>query len=230
MRIVRALLVLAVLCCQLQVVAARPAERRTVVGSFPLSLEGRVTKLEKVSEDAGSIGIGVHLALTFKNVGSRPIVIYRRDLWLGAISLSLTAEDAYAQKFLLDEAAWPSIWDEASRRKLYKALDQPSPPADLTLVIHPGQSWEYETDTVIGIAQKRRPGGRSLSWGEIRSHSTVWLQVTLEMWPVNAEPKVDPDRPVFGMRLRERWKSSAELWLDYLTSQPIRLELSDLQK
>jgi len=32
----------------------------------------------------------------------------------------------------------------------------------------------------------------SQKWETIRQASPAWLQVTLEMWPVNIEPRVDP--------------------------------------
>lgn len=225
-KLISTLLIIVIVGSNWLITPAIAVQRDRVFGTGPLILEGQVTKLEKDGEDSDSIGFRASILLTFKNVGTKPVIIYRHNLWLGAISLSRTIDDAHANRFLLDKSAWPSIWGRNSRSNLYKALDQPSPPTDFTLVISPGQSWEYQTVATINIDQKDVPDGRSYTWDEIRNSSPVWLQVTLEMWPVNAEPKVDPDNPEFGMTLRRRWKRSGELWLNSLTSEPMLLDFS----
>jgi hypothetical protein len=209
----------------------RPAHavQRTLYNPGPLILEGKVKRLENDSEGSRSIGLKATLLLTFKNIGTKPIIMYRHDLWLGGVFLSRSVEEARAYRFILDSSAWPSVWGRDSREKLHRALDQQDPPADLTLTLQPGESWQYEKVTHFGIDKKESPEAQGLPWNEIRSLSPVWLFVMFEMWPVNAEPRVDPDNPRFGLMLRKRWKTSGELWLDYLTSQPIRLDLKAIQ-
>jgi hypothetical protein len=204
--------------------------QRLLYNPRPLILEGHVKKLEKDSEDSHFFTLKATLILTFKNVGSKPLIIYRNDLWLGGIRLSRTIEDAGAYKFIYDSSAWPSNWGRESQYKLRKVLDQPRPPADVTLILQPGELWQYETVTHLGIDKKEGPSAHGLTWDEIKISPRVWLFVTFEMWPVNAEPRLDPDNPAFGLMLRDRWKGSGELWLDYLTSQPIAFDLNDLQE
>lgn len=203
--------------------------QRSLYKSGSLVLEGQVKSLEKDSEDSHFFNVKATLLLTFKNVGRKPVILYRHNLWLGGIRLSRTVEDARAYKFIHDSSAWPSNWGSQSQLKLRKALDQPSPPADLTLILQPGESWQYETDTSLSIDKKEGPTAHGRTWEEIRSASPIWLLVTFEMWPINAEPKLNPDNPEFGLALRKRWESSGELWLDYLTSQPIALDFNELK-
>jgi hypothetical protein len=205
------------------------AAQRTLYNSGPLNLEGRVKRLEIGSEDSRSISFKATLLLTFKNMGTKPIIIYRHDLWLGGIFLSRSIDEARAYRFILDSSAWPSVRGRDSRDKLRKALDQQDPPANLTLTLQPGESWQYEKVAHFGIDKKEGPEAQGLPWNKIRSLSPVWLFVMFEMWPVNAEPEVDPDNPRFGLMLRKRWKTSGELWLDYLTSQPIRVDWNTIQ-
>jgi hypothetical protein len=204
--------------------------QRLLYNSGPLILEGHVKKLEKDSEDSHFFTLKATLILTFKNVGTKPLIIYRNDLWLGGIHLSRTIEDARAYKFIYDSAMWPSNWGRESQYKLRKVLDQPRPPADVTLILQPGELWQYETVTHLGIDKKESPAAHGHTWDEIRNSSPVWLFVLFEMWPVNAEPRLDPDNPEFGLMLRDRWKDSGELWLDYLTSQPIAFDFKELRQ
>ena len=198
--------------------------------SGPLILAGLVKKLEKLSEDSRSIGLKASLLLTFKNTGTKPIIIYRDNLWLGGVWLSRTMENARAHKSIYDGSAWPSNWGRQSQTKLRKALDQPTPPPNFTLILQPGELWQYESAAYLDIYKKEGPETRGRPWDEIRSLSPVWLFVMFEMWPVNAEPKLDPDNPEFGLTLRKRWENSGELWLDYLTSQPIAIDFNELKK
>jgi len=204
-------------------------QRNPVLGIKPLSLDGRVLKLEKLMEDASLIGFEAKLLLTFKNVGDKPIIIYNHKLWLGAVSLSCTVDDVYSYKFLLNDSAWPSVRGKKDRIELYNSLDQPTPPSNLTLILRPGLSWEYETVAILSIYKNGRPDGSGKSWDEIKKNSPLWLQVTLEMWPVNAEPKMNPNSPEFGLELRNRWKNFGNLWLDYLLSQPIKIDFGNLR-
>jgi hypothetical protein len=201
------------------------AMRKNAIEDKSLSLTGHVISVEKISEDASSVGFKVGLRLTFRNIGSNPIIIYRDSIWLGAALIARSSDDASAAKYLHRSSAWPSVWGKSSRVKLRQKLDQPIPPQDITKILKPGESYEYETGTHLGFEKKERYDGTSKAWDEIKLASPVWIQVTLEMWPINAEPKVNPENPEFGKELRERWKDSGELWLDYLTSQPMKLDL-----
>lgn len=195
----------------------------------PLILEGQVKTLEKSRDDSRSISFKVTLLLTFKNVGAEPIVMYRHNLWLGGVRLSRTIEDAGTYNFIYRSSAWPANWGRKSGNKLRTTLNQPTPPPDRFLVLQPGQSWQQETDTMLELGKKEGPETQGLTWDEIRSSSPVWLFVTFEMWPVNAEPNLDRDNPRFGLMLRKRWKSFGELWLHNLTSQPIVLDFNSMK-
>lgn len=198
-------------------------QRKRVWGGDKLRLYGFVDRLER-DDDPQSIGITGNLQLTFKNVGNKTLIIYTHDLWLGAVSLARTVEEARANTLLLDRSAWPSVWSQQSRKRLFNDLNKDFPPHELTRVLQPGESWSYRTAVNLAIDKTRHPGTTGRTWDEIKNSSPVWLQVMVEMWPVNVEPTLDPDNPAFGLMLRERWKTTGELWLDYLTSEPIAID------
>lgn len=201
------------------------AIKQRSIENNPLKFTGRVLGVEKISEDAGSIGFKVRLHLTFGNVGRDPIIIYRYNLWVGATLIAQSLDDALAAKYLHRSSAWPSVWGKASRAALRQKLNQPIPPEDITQIVKPSESYEYDTIAYLGFDKKQKYDGTGKAWAEIKQASPVWLQVTLEMWPVNAELKVNRENPEFGKELRRRWKNAGYLWLDYLTSEPMKLDI-----
>ena len=86
--------------------------------------------------------------------------------------------------------------------------------------------WNYDTVAGISFNKKESYDGTKKARSEIKNYNPLWLQVTLEMWPVNAEPHLDTRNPEWGKELRERWKNEGKLWLDYLKSEPINLNLN----
>ena len=122
-------------------------------------------------------------------------------------------------------SAWPSNWVQEARR-LRKILNRPDPPPDLTLVLQPGEAWRFEKVTYLGIDKKDGPTVHGILWDEMKDLSPVWLFVTFQMWPVIVE-LYDDKR--FGEMLRKRWRRSGELWLDYLTSEPIALDFNNMK-
>lgn len=199
--------------------------QRGVAPRPPLKLSGEVLTVEKISEDAANVGFKVQLRLTISNGGNEAIIIYRDKPWVGAVEIAGSLSEASSNKYLHRASAWPNAWGISSRQALHKKLDKPKPPADITLVLHPGESWKYEAAAYIGFEKKDSYDGKRKAWSEIKRHNPLWLQVTIEMWPVNAEPGLTMRNPKWGKELRKRWKAEGNLWLDYLTSEPIKLEL-----
>jgi len=98
--------------------------------------------------------------------------------------------------------------------------------ARLAWTIAPGESLPYETNATLYIEKAGSFDKTSQSWDTIRQASPVWLQVTLETWAVNIEPRVDPKNLEFGKMLRRRWQQVGELQLEHLTSEPMLLDFS----
>lgn len=191
-----------------------------------LCLRGEVLKVELAREDVHSIVFDVKLKLEFVNTGNKPIILLLRPFWLGATSLARSPEDAAAYKYVYSSGHWPSVSTAPEWSELRQRLDQPSPPADLTRIIAPGESFPYEAGATLYIEKAGSLDRTSQRWDVIRQTSPLWLQVTLEMWPVNVEPRADPDRPEFGKKLQRRWQQFGALQLDRLTSEPMPLDFS----
>jgi hypothetical protein len=189
----------------------------------PLRLRGQVVKVERSREDAHSIVFEVGLKLELINAGNRPVILLRRPFWLGATTLARSPEDARAYKYLYQSSAWPSVSGAPEWKALRQSLDQRNPPADLTRVVGSGEIFQYDADAVLYIEKRGDFDKTSQPWEVIRGTSPIWLQVTLETWPVNVEPKVDPSHLEFGEILQRRWQQFGQLQLERLTSEPMQL-------
>jgi hypothetical protein len=199
------------------------AQKVSTSAKAPLRFVGEIEKVENFSESVADVAIDVSLRLTISNIGNEPIIIYRNQPWLGAIDVAASIEDASAYKYLSRSSAWHSVWGESDRLQLRQKLDQAFPPSDITLVLKPGEFWTYEKIVGISFDKKENYNGTRKAWSEIKRHNPLWIQVTQEMWPVNAEPELNPRNLAWGKKLRERWRNAGHLWLDRLTSEPIRL-------
>ena len=189
----------------------------------PLRVQGQVVKVELSREDARSIVFNLRLRLELVNAGDRPIILLRHPIWLGALTLARSEEDARAYKYFYQSSAWPSVSGGPEWKALRQRLDQQNPPAELTRAVNPGTAFQYETDTVLYIEKQGNFDKTSQPWDAIRLASPVWLQVSLEIWPVNVEPKVDPNNLEFGRMLQQRWCQFGHLQIERVTSEPIQL-------
>lgn len=199
--------------------------RKTKNEMTPLRVQGQVVKVELSREDAHSIVFNLRLRLELLNVGDRPIILVRHPIWLGALTLARSQEDARAHKYMYQSSAWPSVSGGPEWKALRQRLDQPKPPPELTKAVTPSNAFQYETDTVLYIEKRGNFDKTSQPWDAIRLASPVWLQVSLEIWPVNIEPKVDPNNLEFGTMLQQRWRQFGQLQIERVTSEPMQLNL-----
>lgn len=189
----------------------------------PIRLRGQVAKVEFSREDAHSIIFNVKLRLELVNAGNRPVILLRHPFWLGALTLARSPEDAKGYKYIYQSSTWPSVSGAPEWKALRQSLDQRNPPSDLTRAVGSGETFQYETDSVLYIEKQGNFDKTSQPWDVIRRSSPVWLQVSLEIWPVNVEPKVDPNHLEFGEMLQRRWQQFGQLQLERLTSEPMQL-------
>lgn len=196
-----------------------------------LQLRGKVTKVTRRVEDQSHIVFDVNLELEIVNKGVKPIILLKREPWLGAELLARSPEDAASNRYVYNSSHWPSVYRASGNEweRLTQKLDQSSPPSELTLILYPQATWKYETSTILYIEKKGSFDKTSKPWDEIRQISPLWLQVVLEMWPINVEPRVDPENLEFGKKLRRRWQQDGELWLDKILSEPISINLNDAE-
>jgi hypothetical protein len=191
----------------------------------PLCLRGKVVGIKLVRENKDSIVFDIKLSLEVSNLGDKPVIILQREFWLGATALASSPRDAAAYKYLHTSGHWPSISTSPEWKALRRCLNQSAPPPDLTRVLKPGESQPYETSTSLYIEKAGSFDKTKQSWDTIKQASPVWLQVTLEMWPVNLEPRGDMDNPGFGKILQQRWQRYGVVQLGRLTSEPMQLQL-----
>jgi len=203
----------------------------------PLVLEGSVLALRCRRVDARKVRCEADLRLRFSNAGSEPLIIlqpYREyEFWHGATSLALTSADPTRADFVYSSGGWPSVYDTSEYRSLGEALDQPGPPAGLTRILSPGESWQWDTTVIFFFTQDNNCGdsGVEIGWKEAQNlQAPLWLRVSYEMWPFN----VENFKPGLGGRLRKRWKrygtlyleeKSFRYWFARITSKPIELDL-----
>jgi len=199
----------------------------------PLRLTGEVLEV-KLEEEKGSVKFSFKVRLKFTNEGGEPVILLSEEAnepWMGGVRLSRSREDAAGRRgFLYNQSVWPSNYrtgdPERKWERLTESLDMPFPPSDLTRVIPPGGSWDYEKDSWLYISKNPDTSSRGAGWEEIRRTSPLWLTVTFEMWPINVEPDLGHDY-AFGKKLRRRWKSYGTLWLGHLESDPLELRLPE---
>ena len=218
--------------------------KRQATPSTPqdLRLTGKATGISCQRSEVKYVRCNVDLSLDFINQGNQPIIILQPhgeyEFWQGGRSLALTKADSEANNYVYSSAAWPSIYDTEEYRLLAERLDQPTPPANLTRVLAPGESWAWNTKIQLALAEENACSGSTgveIGWKEIRKLTApVWLEVSYEMWPFNVENfKKD-----LGGQLRERWKrygilyleeKSTRFWFAHLTSEPIELDFRQVE-
>ncbi len=199
-------------------------ETETATPDDGLVLEGEVLSVRRIERDAHTVAFMVALRLRAVNTGPEPVIVYTEEPWLGGVDVARSEEAAASYDYLYTSSAWASNYGDEHRRELRARLDHAEPPKGVVTVIAPGEAWTSEAEVPVSF-----PRGRDSSipvrfpWDVVRQLPPVSLQVTYEMWPINAE--APPSwKPRFGRKLAERWRESGRLHLDKLTSRPIRLD------
>jgi hypothetical protein len=196
----------------------------------PFVLRGKVSETVAVREDRQSIVLKLKLSMEFVNQHDKPIIILRRKFWQGAEMIGRTFEEARSSKYLYAFTHWPSVDGSEEWERMQQSLDQPEPPTEFTAKLLPGETYPYGTEITLYFEKAGSFDGSRQRWDKILQASPVWLQVSLEMWPINLEPDVNPANPSWGKWLQRRWQSFGILWLNRLTSEPMRLDLSSFAK
>jgi hypothetical protein len=200
-----------------------------------LLLRGKVLKVQTDRSYKGYVDLKLDLSLDFSNEGSAPAIIMRpwheQDYWHGGSLIATTLQNAQTHKYLFADGIWESISSDDSYLRLARALDQPRPPEQLTMILKPGSSWNWRTSVTIRFEENthwRYP--RLPTWEEMKTQpSPLWLRVSFEMWPFNAEYF----KPNLAPKLQKRWREFGYLWigekngrmhLARLVSEPIELD------
>ena len=200
-----------------------------------LLLTGKVLKIRTDRSYKGYVDLWLDLSMDFSNEGSAPVIIMRpwfeQTYWHGGSLIATTLQNAQTHKYLLNDGIWESLSSSDSYRRLARDLDQPRPPERLTMILKPGTSWNWRTSVMIRFEEKthwRYPPVPT--WEEMKTQpSPLWLRLSFEMWPFNA----DHVRPHLASKLQKRWRKFGYLWigekhgrlhLARLLSEPIELD------
>lgn len=193
------------------------------------------------AKDANYIRCKVGLDLEFTNAGSTPLIILQPhgeyEFWHGASSLALSEQESRANSFVYDSGAWPSIYKFPMYQTLANLLDQKIPPAGVTRVLRPSESWSWDTSIMLSLLEANSCSqhvGVEIGWQEVKRRTVpLWLRVSYEMWPFN----VENFKPNLGGILQKRWQSHGSLYLEekagnywsaIVTSEPIEFPLPQI--
>ncbi len=205
-----------------------------------LRLTGSVGKIS-CSKDADFVRCKAELNLKFTNTGSTSLIMLQPEgeyeFWHGGTSFALSENDSITYSFVYNSGGWPSIYKDPSYQRLATRLDQRVPPAGVTRVLLPSESWSWDTSIQLGFQEGNSCNSRvgvEIGWKEIkRRTSPLWLRVSYEMWPFN----VENFKPNLGGILQKRWRRHGLLYLEekagrywhaILTSEPIEFPLTQV--
>lgn len=205
------------------------AQNASGQGSKMLSLRGRVESVEIKEIDRSSALIDIRVKMELVNTGVKPIIFLKREPLFPGGALARKPGDFEAGTVLAADAGWPSNDISPEWATLRANLDKPSPPANETRFLMPGESWLLETSIrlVVPTDQSKYTSSRKKeSLATIQQLSPVWLRVVCEVWPWNVEPlTADRSDLKFGHKLQQRWKDAGLLWLDEIYSEPIMMDV-----
>jgi len=191
-----------------------------------ISLTGTVVNGEITDDGSGSVKLTLRLRLDLKNVSSEPVLILRRELEMVERKIIADPSDAAGNKYLFKLEGYPSIDRSPEWEELRKRVKKPSAPSDVIRTLIPNETWTMETTDWFFINKRTNIDLDSKPWKAIREASPVWLQVTVELWPKNIEPRPERQERNFGKMLQHRWQKFGDLQLESLTSEPIPLDFS----
>jgi len=231
--------------CELGSGSGHKAKPGTVEAKEPpktLVLTGKVLATRCKRFEEKDILCELDLSLDFVNLGKEPIIILQPngayDFWHGATNLALSKADAEAYNYVYSHGAWPSVYRWEMYRVLAEKLDQATPPANVTRIIAPSESWNYKTTVRLKLNEEKTCNysmGVEIGWKEIKKlTSPVWMEVSFEMWPTN----VENFRSDLGEQLRKRWKQHGILYLEErhhrrsfasVSSEPIELDFQQVE-
>lgn len=181
-------------------VAATPTRTAQQKESLPLQLTATPIDQQYCMGDSELDSLQMKVNLTFTNIGTRRLILYKRSDFISRIAISRNVEDAAAKKFEVNA----SVTQVTDGEKIdFKR----SVPNSAFVILSPGTS--YEMETVVTVFAVRGDAGEIA--GAISSGEHV-LQVEVSTWP---------DSKTLAEELRRRWQRSGCLWYGPLTSVPM---------
>ena len=224
------LLLFALLLCAPTVGAQVGAQVGAEQSPYSLTLRGAVRTVNH-EQDKSEDFITLDLRLRLINTGALPLIFWKRELAYGGFSLSRSRSFAREDR-LTDSTHGPSRDLSPEWAEMRKALDKDYPPPEETFFLLPNEEKSFDYKVTIGCP-KSPPRGMLYrpSLNELAAEENVWMRVYYHAWSLNLEPdQLRDNSPRFGYSLQNRWKSIGGLWLEDISSEPIKLDLKAIQE
>ncbi len=201
------------------------AQSDTAQGQEGLTLRGTIQSIN-YEEHSSSDYIVLELRYELVNTGSTPIILWKTTpVFTGR---ALAREQRFATEDIIDiDGGGPSFDTSPEWAQMRKALDKAYPPADLTHRLMPNDALPFTAKVTLVFPKTPLRGLLySPSLKEMESIGTIWLKFYYQLWSRNLEPDMARRRQLdFGYMLQRRWRSYGKLWLDEVSSEPIKLDL-----
>lgn len=138
-----------------------------------------------------------------------------------------TSEKFEDENTLLDRVGGESIALGSKWEGFRKQLDAPTPPSEAILVIKPNEFVLFESRVfLLGRKPFRGMTGGDINLDRLKELQGVWLKVKFQVWSRNLTTNTTgQQKPLFGERLRERWRPFGCLLLEDIVTEPIYVEL-----
>jgi hypothetical protein len=201
---------------------------------YSVLLHGKLESVDIRRIGDSAVRLDVKLRFEIVNNGTKPVLFLaaKKPIFPG-VFVSKSQTDLLAGETLIRDYYGLSANTSPEWEVLRASMNQSTPPSELLHVLMPNESWSLSDSVSIGMPTKLRENSyypRTENWEAIHALSVVWFRVLCEVWPLNLETSIHKDDLSFGKELQERWKERGLLWLDEILSEPIMLDLSNIQK
>ncbi|HSE19792.1 MAG TPA: hypothetical protein VLB46_22215 [Pyrinomonadaceae bacterium] len=168
-----------------------------------LILEAKIHD-QRYESEQGITMIWWNLTLTYKNLGTEPVLLYKKSSLIYRSMISKSLKAALKGKYEQDKS---SHFISADAMRAAGFLDR-SPETSDFVTLKPGESHSVEAED--GVQRKRNPDDNSgLAPGQ------YFLEVKVATWYYWDDPK----------QYREKWRTSGYLWWENIKSEPMLFTL-----
>ena len=202
-----------------------------------LTITGMVEEiaLEKRPDDSDSYISDIKIRLTLKNESSVPIIFLQKHFISTNAEVTAQTEENEIQlgrtlnigsSFAMKKKEW---------RELKKKYKKPKPPENLTRIVNPNETIEFED--VINLDSALSNSGsigvlsnRTASLGIWKKQSQIQMKIRYETWSpleLRLGGKFREDKKIgFVKKLRKKWKNFGYLWTDNIEVEPISINFN----
>lgn len=190
-------------------VAVTPTRTAQQEGSLPLQLTATLIDQQYCTGDSELDSLQMKVRLTFTNISTRRLILYKGSDFISRIAISRSLEDAAAKQFEVNA----SVTQVTNGKRIdFKELV----PNSAFIILSPGASYEVETVVTVFAV---RGDAREIA-GAVTSGEHV-LQVEVSTWP---------DSKTLAEKLRRHWQRNGCLWYDPITSVPMPFTVEKQRK